>query len=724
MSNMTTESNSDLRKVIEVLKEYQGQLNSIIRNNTHSIELLEQVNKIIAIVENIDQDGYIDGLSSEQLQQLVTIGRYPDFENNDPIESELPQLNDIPDDITPSEKLSQIISNLQSAFNQLANQSDSDKDVSQIIVSHVNEILEHLSKGDIEAALSVPQRRAPTDLLDNRYLNEAITEASTGVNINDETENVTFGNYRNPFPSNGVPPTRQYTTFSTLKRIPIRFRYSHILNHLTTESNKKTSGILTDVKAESFNSDDNDDSYDSLANYTSKRDAIAKRKRLDVKAKRRAVPDTKLKRALAFSGLAASVGMGTLSELAKRSIADNSNSNKSLVLTEKNIETIVEKLCEFRGAALKIGQMISIQDEDLISPEFAKILARVRDSADFMPSHQLESQMSNCLGADWRDKFQEFEMVPFAAASLGQVHYGSLHDGTRVVVKVQYPGVAVSINSDIDNLSMLLNVTNLMPKGVYADEALKIAKREMAYETDYIREAESQEKMRQLLDRDEDFYVPKVYRELTSKQVLTQEFVEGSPIDEFIDAPLNIRNSIGLKMLKLCLRELFEFHFMQTDPNWSNFFYDPKSKKIMLLDFGATLPLTKEFSDDYLRVIRSCATRDRQTIIDASTKMGFLTGYESEVMLNAHCDAIAIVGEPFSTDEPYDFAEKAAYKRVAKLLEVFAKHRLTAPPEESYALNRKLSGAFLLCNKLRAVFPCKPLFDAVYFSEINVHVRT
>ena len=100
--------------------------------------------------------------------------------------------------------------------------------------------------------------------------------------------------------------------------------------------------------------------------------------------------------------------------------------------------------------------------------------------------------------------------------------------------------------------------------------------------------------------------------------------------------------------------------------------------------------------------------------------MGFLSGYESEIMLDAHCEAIKVVGEPFATDEPYDFVEKAAYKRVAKLLEVFSKHRITAPPEESYALNRKLSGAFLLCNKLNAVIPCKPLFDKVYEHKMNL----
>ena len=546
----------------------------------------------------------------------------------------------------------------------------------------------------------------------------------------------TLGNYTNPFPTE--PQKREMSTLAhhhpLLNNLPqhygssfyFRFPplaskssiYQAFMRRRLLSTDKSGQDILSSVAAENFVP--KTAPSPNLATYTPKR-ASAKRRSLDSRAKKRAIPDTKIKRALGFGALAASVGWGTISEMAKRSINDPMNEkNKSALLSDENVERIVSKLCQMRGAALKIGQMISIQDEGLISPEFAQIMARVRENADFMPDHQFEAQMKNNLGEDWRSKFQDFEMIPFAAASLGQVHYATLHDGAKVVVKVQYPGVAESINSDIDNLTAVLSIVDLVPKGAHVDQALRIAKKELAYETDYLREADSQEKMRALLKGDPDFEVPKVYRELTSKHVLTQEFVEGDPIDNFVDAPIELKNAIGLKMLKLCLRELFEFQLMQTDPNWSNFFYDTKTKKIKLLDFGATLELTEEFSDNYLQVIRSCATEDRQAIIDASIKMGFLSGYESEIMLDAHCEAIKVVGEPFATDEPYDFVEKAAYKRVAKLLEVFSKHRITAPPEESYALNRKLSGAFLLCNKLNAVIPCKPLFDKVYEHKMNL----
>lgn len=102
--------------------------------------------------------------------------------------------------------------------------------------------------------------------------------------------------------------------------------------------------------------------------------------------------------------------------------------------------------------------MLSIQDESLISPRLSKALERVRQSADFMPEWQLLDVLNKQLGSDWRSRMAEFDMKPFAAASIGQVHWAKLHDGTEVAIKIQYPGVAEGIQSDIDNLVGILKV--------------------------------------------------------------------------------------------------------------------------------------------------------------------------------------------------------------------------------------------------------------------------
>lgn len=112
-----------------------------------------------------------------------------------------------------------------------------------------------------------------------------------------------------------------------------------------------------------------------------------------------------------------------------------------------------------------------------------------------------------------------------------QVHKGKFHDGTNVAIKIQYPGVAQSIDSDIDNLVSMLKVWDIFPPGMYIDNVVKVAKRELAWEVDYNREAEFTANFREMIKRHDCFYVPKVYTDLTTSRVLTTEFVPGVPMD-------------------------------------------------------------------------------------------------------------------------------------------------------------------------------------------------
>lgn len=162
------------------------------------------------------------------------------------------------------------------------------------------------------------------------------------------------------------------------------------------------------------------------------------------------------------------------------------------------------------GAALKIGQILSIQDESVVNSQLSRALERVRKSADFMPLWQLEKVMTLELGPDWRTKYAEFDDKPFAAASIGEVHRGKLKDGQEVAIKIQYPGVAKGIESDIDNLFGVMKLWNLFPEGMFVDNLVLVAKRELAWEVDYIREADCTRKFRKLLEPYPEYYVPTV----------------------------------------------------------------------------------------------------------------------------------------------------------------------------------------------------------------------
>ena len=207
--------------------------------------------------------------------------------------------------------------------------------------------------------------------------------------------------------------------------------------------------------------------------------------------------------------------------------------------------------------------------------------------------------------------------------------------------------------------------------------------------------------------------VPEVFTEASGPGVLTAEFMHGTAVTKMKNLTQHDRDWVGTQILRLCLRELMEWRFMQTDPNWTNFLYNQQSQKLELLDFGASREYPDEFVEPYVELLIAAQNNDREACRDLSIQLGYLTGQESQAMLKAHIDSVMTLAEPFVATAPdvYDFEDQTITDRVRSNIGLMLRERLAPPPEETYSLHRKLSGGFLLCARLKSKVKTRQMFE-------------
>lgn len=418
------------------------------------------------------------------------------------------------------------------------------------------------------------------------------------------------------------------------------------------------------------------------------------------------VPGTRVGRMLRLGLTAGELAAGGLGESLRRLAGGSKDDTGSAFLTGTNARRLARRLAHMRGAAMKLGQLISMESEHVLPAEFTDALAILRDAGDSMTDSQLNRLLGREYGKGWQQRFEEFDYEPMAAASIGQVHYARTPDGTELALKIQYPGVARSIDSDVNNMATLLRVSRILPLDMDITGIVAEARRQLRQEADYLQEADYIRRYRELVADEPHFRVPAVHDDYTTRRILAMDFMTGEPLDvlEREALPQSRRDEIGTLFYHLLFRELFEFRVMQSDPNFANYLLQRESGDMVLLDFGSTVTFSPEFTERYARICRAMLDEDRPAMRRIAEEIGYLQPGCSDEHADQVLDLILMVCEPLRHRDGYDFGGSDLIRRArdAGMDLVFRSGEFHAPPPETIFLHRKLVGSFLLCARLRS----------------------
>ena len=402
--------------------------------------------------------------------------------------------------------------------------------------------------------------------------------------------------------------------------------------------------------------------------------------------------------------MAGGIAGGMLANGARQLASGQRPSIGGLLLTPANAARITRQLADLRGAAMKIGQLLSMDSGEFLPPELAEILGRLRSDGQHMPARQLEAVLDRNWGKGWRLRFARFDVRPIAAASIGQVHRAQTKDGRDLAIKVQYPGVRSSIDSDVDNVATLMRLSGLVPKSLDVAPMLAEAKRQLHEEADYAREADCLRRFGDLLADAPDYEVPVLHADLTTSDVLAMSFVPGVAVESLAQAPQAERDRIMTLLIGLLLRELFEFGLMQTDANFANYRYNRTTGRLVLLDFGATRAFAPEIAANYHRLMTAGFAGDGAAARQAMIDIGFFTDSAPQQHQATIVAMFQKAFEPMLAQGHFDFADNGMVMQIRDEGLALAADRdfWHIPPIDTLFLQRKFGGVFLLGSRLNA----------------------
>lgn len=386
---------------------------------------------------------------------------------------------------------------------------------------------------------------------------------------------------------------------------------------------------------------------------------------------------------------------------------------------------IAKSLSQLKGAAMKVGQLLSLDLDDYFPPEAVEILSQLQNAAASRPFEEIERVINSEIKGPNRKLITDISRSPLGVASIGQVHKARMSQ-RDIVLKVQYPKVAESIDSDLKILKTLAtSFCQLSGRKMNLDDLFKEFKFILDQELDYRLEAgfqrEFSEKVINLNQTSAcQFRVPEVFQELSGRKVLAMSFEPGLTFRHWLNQNPTKRDKdqVALAILDLYFHEFFEWGLVQTDPNWGNFLIHTKNSEmgITLLDFGATRRYSAEFVKRYIALLDLASQRSPKAFRELAIDMAFIDSRESEAAFLAFEEMLKTAIKPFfkqsSGSTFFDFSDRNHTKESQTAMKALSRELVYSPPPYSIVfLHRKLAGVYSILKSLEVKLDISPYWQ-------------
>ena len=376
---------------------------------------------------------------------------------------------------------------------------------------------------------------------------------------------------------------------------------------------------------------------------------------------------------------------------------------------------IAETLGELKGAVMKVGQVAS-QARDLLPPEIADALASLQNEAPPMDFDVIARQIEREFGMSYDRLFRTFETEPFAAASIGQVHRATMDDGRDVVVKVQYPGVDESCDSDLAHLRMAFRASGILKVNRQAmNDMFEELRARLHEELDYTNEAENVRLFREFHASDEGLVIPEVVGERSSQRILTMIHEPGDRVDhvDFATYDQETRNLIGRRLFRMMVRQVFDLQVVHGDPHPGNFAFRPDGT-VVIYDFGCVKKLRPDIVSAYRDALRYGIAEDWDRVDDALIALGARIPEHPPLGAEFYKPWRDLFFEPFASEGPYAFAGNDINQRFVKMAPRVLRYLdALKPPVETMFIDRALGGHLHTMASLHVVEDFGPAVRAV-----------